>query len=42
MSRDHVHFTALGYKQSAERFLGDTLAPIIDKVRAKTALVAAQ
>ena len=40
MSRDHVHFTALGYKQSAERFLGDTLAPIVEKVRAKTALVA--
>ncbi len=32
MSRDHVHFTAEGYKKSAEQFL-NTLIPMIEKVR---------
>jgi lysophospholipase L1-like esterase len=32
MSRDHVHFTAEGYKKSAEQFL-NTLIPVIEKVR---------
>jgi lysophospholipase L1-like esterase len=32
MSRDHVHFTAEGYKKSAEQFL-NTLVPLIEKVR---------
>jgi lysophospholipase L1-like esterase len=32
MSRDHVHFTAEGYKKSAEQFL-TTLIPVIEKVR---------
>jgi lysophospholipase L1-like esterase len=33
MSRDHVHFTAEGYKKSAEQFL-NVLIPVIEKVRA--------
>ena len=32
MSRDHVHFTAEGYKKSAEQLLS-TLVPLIEKVR---------
>jgi lysophospholipase L1-like esterase len=32
MSRDHVHFTAEGYRKSAEQFL-NTLIPLIEKVR---------
>jgi lysophospholipase L1-like esterase len=32
MSRDHVHFTAEGYRKSAEQFL-NTLIPVIEKVR---------
>jgi len=32
MSRDHVHFTAEGYKKSAEQFL-NVLVPVIEKVR---------
>ena len=32
MSRDHVHFTAEGYKRSAEQFL-NVLLPMIEKVR---------
>jgi lysophospholipase L1-like esterase len=32
MSRDHIHFTAEGYKRSAEQFI-KTLVPIIEKVR---------
>ena len=32
MSRDHVHFTAEGYKKSAEQFL-NTLVPLIEKIR---------
>jgi lysophospholipase L1-like esterase len=32
MSRDHVHFTAEGYKKSAEQFL-NVLIPVIEKVR---------
>jgi lysophospholipase L1-like esterase len=39
MSRDHVHFTPMGYKRSAELFL-DTLLPIINKVRAQQRMVA--
>jgi lysophospholipase L1-like esterase len=33
MTRDHVHFTAEGYRRSAEEFL-NTLTPMIEKVRA--------
>jgi lysophospholipase L1-like esterase len=33
MSHDHVHFTAEGYKRSAEAFL-NVLIPVIEKVRA--------
>jgi lysophospholipase L1-like esterase len=32
MSRDHVHFTAEGYKRGAEAFL-NVLIPVIEKVR---------
>jgi lysophospholipase L1-like esterase len=32
MSRDHVHFTAEGYKRSADQFL-NVLLPMIEKVR---------
>ncbi len=32
MSRDHVHFTAEGYKRSAEQFL-NILVPMIEKIR---------
>jgi lysophospholipase L1-like esterase len=32
MARDHVHFTAEGYKKSAEQFL-NTLIPLIEKIR---------
>ena len=32
MSRDHVHFTAEGYKKSAGEFL-NTLIPVIEKLR---------
>ena len=35
MSRDHVHFTAEGYKRGAEAFL-NVLIPIIEKVRVGT------
>jgi hypothetical protein len=33
MSPDHVHFTAVGYRKSADEFLA-VLTPIIDRVRA--------
>jgi hypothetical protein len=33
MSRDHIHFTAEGYRRSADQFL-ETLVPVIEKVRA--------
>ena len=32
MSRDHVHFTAEGYRKSAEQFL-NTLIPVIERSR---------
>jgi lysophospholipase L1-like esterase len=38
MSRDHVHFTAEGYKKSAGEFL-NTLIPVIEKVRVGTNVI---
>jgi lysophospholipase L1-like esterase len=35
MSTDHVHFTAIGYKKSADQFVS-VLTPVIDRVRARS------
>lgn len=41
MSRDHVHFTAEGYKRSAESFLG-SLIPVVERVSGLKAWLSAK